>query len=172
MQSAFVQNSSGSWDLFVNNEPFGVTFEIPDGYTMKDYKFFLSNDDINSVKACKDVVFVLDEPHKMRSIVIDAEANTRFLNGLKIKVEGTLTLGKNFNLALSRSSSEKNPKMPKFNDLIIKNNENTIINFEDRTRKLNSRELNQLNKDGAYPYSRNMVQNNANLNISLAVDTK
>lgn len=32
MQSAFVQNSSGSWDLFVNNEPFGVTFEVPDGY--------------------------------------------------------------------------------------------------------------------------------------------
>lgn len=107
MQSTFVQNSSGSWDLYVNNEPFGVTFEIPDGYTMMPYKFFLSNDDINSVKACKDVVFVLDEPHKMRSIVIDAEANTRFLNGLKIKVEGTLTLGKNFNLALSRNSSKK-----------------------------------------------------------------
>ena len=79
MQSAFVQNSSGSWDLYVNNEPFGVTFEIPDDYTMMAYKFFLSNDEINSVKACKDVVFVLDEPHKMRSIVIDAEANTRFL---------------------------------------------------------------------------------------------
>ena len=172
MQSAFVQNSSGSWDLFVNNEPFGVTFEIPDGYTMMAYKFFLSNDDIKSVKPCKDVVFVLDEPHKMRSIVIDAEANTRFLNGLKVKVEGTLTLGKNFNLALSRNSQEKNPKMPKFNDLIIKNNENTIINFEDRTKKLNSKELNQLNKDGAYPYSRNMVQNNTNLNLSLAVDTK
>lgn len=172
MQSTFVQNSSGSWDLYVNNEPFGVTFEIPDGYTMMAYKFFLSNDEINSVKACKDVVFVLDEPHKMRSIVIDAEANTRFLNGLKVKVTGTLTLGKNFNLALSRNSQEKNPKMPKFNDLIIKNNENTIINFEDRTKKLNSRELYQLSKDGVYPYSRNMVQNNANLNLSLAVDTK
>ena len=49
MQSAFVQNSSGSWDLFVNNEPFGVTFEVPDGYTMMPYKFFLSNDEINSV---------------------------------------------------------------------------------------------------------------------------
>lgn len=172
MQSTFVQNSSGSWDLFVNNEPFGVTFEIPDGYTMMAYKFFLSNDGINSVKACKDVVFVLDEPHKMRSIVIDAEANTRFLNGLKIKVEGTLTLGKNFNLALSRNSQEKNPKMPKFNDLIIKNNENTVINFEDRTKKLNSKELNQLNKDGAYPYTKNTIQSNMNLNLSLAVDTK
>lgn len=172
MQSTFVQNSSGSWDLFVNNEPFGVTFEVPDGYTMMPYKFFLSNDDINSVKACKDVVFVLGEPDKMGTIVIDAEANTRFLNGLKIKVEGTLTLGKNFNLALSRNSQEKNPKMPKFNDLIIKNNENTIINFEDRIKKLNSKELNQLNKDGAYPYTRNMITNNANLNLSLAVDTK
>ena len=172
MQSTFVQNSSGSWDLFVNNEPFGVTFEVPDGYAMKDYKFFLSNDEINSVKACKDVIFVLGEPDKMGTIVIDAEANTRFLNGLKVKVEGTLTLGKNFNLALSRNSQEKNPKMPKFNDLIIKNNENTVINFEDRTKKLNSKELNQLNKDGAYPYTRNMVQNNTNLNLSLAVDTK
>lgn len=172
MQSTFVQNSSGSWDLFVNNEPFGVTFEVPDGYTMMPYKFFLSNDDIKSVKPCKDVVFVLDEPDKMGTIVIDAEANTRFLNGLKIKVEGTLTLGKNFNLALSRNSQKKNPKMPKFNDLIIKNNENTMINFEDRTKKLNSRELYQLSKDGVYPYSRNMVQNNANLNLSLAVDTK
>ena len=123
MQSTFVQNSSGSWDLYVNNEPFGVTFEIPDDYTMMAYKFFLSNDEINSVKACKDVVFVLGEPDKMGTIVIDAEANT-------------------------------------------------MINFEDRTKKLNSRELYQLSKDGAYPYSRNMVQNNANLNLSLAVDTK
>lgn len=54
MQSAFVQNSSGSWDLYVNNEPFGVTFEIPDDYTMMAYKFFLSNDDIKSIKPCKE----------------------------------------------------------------------------------------------------------------------
>ena len=54
----------------------------------------------------------------------------------------------------------------------LKNNENTVINFEDRTKKLNSKEFNQLNKDGAYPYTRNMVQNNTNLNLSLAVDTK
>lgn len=46
------------------------------------------------------------------------------------------------------------------------------FNFEDRTKKLNSRELYQLSKDGAYPYTRNMIQNNANLNLSLAVDTK
>ena len=52
MQSAFVQNSSGSWDLFVNNEPFGVTFEIPDDYTMMAYKFSLSKDDIKSEKPC------------------------------------------------------------------------------------------------------------------------
>ena len=90
MQSTFVQNSSGSWDLYVNNEPFGVTFEVPDGYTMMPYKFFLSNDDINSVKACKDVVFVLGEPDKMGTIVIDAEANTRFLNGLKKKLKELL----------------------------------------------------------------------------------
>ncbi len=172
MQSEFKQNSSGSWDLYVKDEPFGVTFEVPEGYTMKDYKFFLSNDDINSVKACKDVVFILDAPDKMRSIVVDAEANTRFLNGLKVKVEGTLTLGKNFNLTLSRNSQELKPKMPKFNDLIIKSNNNTVINFEDRTRKLNSRELDQLNKDGAYPYTKNTIQSNMYLNLSLAVDTK
>ena len=114
--------------FFVDDNSFGLSFIIPEQCTMDDYKINFTG---KKVVPCKDTIFILSEPSKMKNLEISLSSNITFAKGLKIKIEEMLKLGKNPSITLVDNSSQE---IQSFKSLAIEKNKDTIITFYERTK--------------------------------------
>ena len=97
---SFKPLGNNKYEMLYNGDSFGITFIIPDEYTMDDYKYSINFSEVKDLKACKDVVIRLkNEPEKTR-IKISSHAGVTFEGGLSFCVEDALTLDTNIDALL------------------------------------------------------------------------
>ena len=161
----FKPANKNRYDLYIGEMPFGLSFEIPDGYNIDDYNFDFIH--TGNIEACSEAVFMLDEPSKMGKIEIQSNAGIHFKMGLKVKVQGDLRLAENHRIEMGAYTKT----FPSFDNLTIEGNDSTTINFVERTRDHSSM-LDKLNKLGEYEFKPNEIKGNRNLIFSVPVNTK
>ena len=101
------QNGKGGWDVYFNNEEFGITFWLPQGYKPEDYNIiFKSNDVLNApLRRCHNVnIEVLNTPENTKGrLSFDKYAGAHFVDNLMICVKDGFSLDFNENTLLGSS---------------------------------------------------------------------
>ena len=101
------QNDRGGWDVYFNNEEFGITFWLPEGYKPEDYNIiFESNDVLNApLRRCHNVnIEVLNTPENTTGrLSFDKYAGAHFVDNLMICVKDGFSLEFNENTLLGSS---------------------------------------------------------------------
>ena len=104
---AYRQNQKGGWDVYFNNEEFGITFWLPQGYKPEDYNIiFESNDVLNApLRRCHNVnIEVLNTPENTNGrLSFDKYAGAHFVDNLMICVKDGFSLEFNENTLLGSS---------------------------------------------------------------------
>lgn len=106
------QNDKGGWDVYFNNEEFGITFWLPDGYKPEDYNIiFESNDVLNApLRRCHNVnIEFLNTPeHTTGRLAFDKYSGTHFIDNLMVCIKDGFNLSFNENTIVG-SSVPHNP---------------------------------------------------------------
>lgn len=101
------QNDKGGWDVYLDNEEFGITFWLPDGYKPEDYNIiFESNDVLNApLRRCHNVnIEFLNTPeHTTGRLSFDKYAGAHFVDNLMICVKDGFSLEFNENTIVGSS---------------------------------------------------------------------
>lgn len=101
------QNQKGGWDVYFNNEEFGITFWLPDGYKPEDYNIiFESNDVLNApLRRCHNVnIEVLNTPEKTTGrLAFDKYSGTHFIDNLMVCIKDGFNLSFNENTIVGSS---------------------------------------------------------------------
>ena len=101
------QNSKGGWDVYFNNEEFGITFWLPDGYKPEDYNIiFESNDVLNApLRRCHNVnIEFLNTPeHTTGRLAFDKYSGTHFIDNLMVCIKDGFNLSFNENTIVGSS---------------------------------------------------------------------
>lgn len=101
------QNQKGGWDVYFNNEEFGITFWLPEGYKPEDYNIiFESNDVLNApLRRCHNVnIEFLNTPEKTTGrLAFDKYSGTHFIDNLMVCVKDGFSLDFNENTLLGSS---------------------------------------------------------------------
>ena len=101
------QNDKGGWDVYFNNEEFGITFWLPDGYKPEDYQIKFKTDDVSNatLRRCHNVnIEVLNTPENtMGRLSFDKYAGAHFVDNLMICVKDGFSLEFNENTLLGSS---------------------------------------------------------------------
>ena len=106
------QNQKGGWDVYFNNEEFGITFWLPEGYKPEDYNIiFESNDVLNApLRRCHNVnIEFLNTPEKTTGrLAFDKYSGTHFIDNLMVCIKDGFNLSFNENTIVG-SSVPHNP---------------------------------------------------------------
>lgn len=109
----YKQNSKGGWDVYFNNEEFGVTFWLPKGYKPEDYNISFSSADVLNapLRRCKNVnIEFLNTPENTTGrLFFDKYAGTRFTDNLMICIKNGLFFSSNENTVVGGSSVLPSP---------------------------------------------------------------
>ena len=101
------QNGKGGWDVYFNNEEFGITFWLPDGYKPEDYNIiFESNDVLNApLRRCHNVnIEFLNTPEKTTGrLAFDKYSGTHFIDNLMFCIKDGFNLSFNENTIVGSS---------------------------------------------------------------------
>ena len=104
---AYRQNQKGGWDVYFNNEEFGITFWLPQGYKPEDYNIiFESNDVLNApLRRCHNVnIEFLNTPEKTTGrLAFDKYAGTHFIDNLMVCIKDGFNLSFNENTIVGSS---------------------------------------------------------------------
>lgn len=103
----YQQNSKGGWDVYFNNEEFGITFWLPEGYKPEDYNIiFESNDVLNApLRRCHNVnIEFLNTPEKTTGrLAFDKYSGTHFIDNLMVCIKDGFNLSFNENTIVGSS---------------------------------------------------------------------
>lgn len=101
------QNDKGGWDVYLNNEEFGITLWLPDGYKPEDYNIiFESNDVLNApLRRCHNVnIEFLNTPeHTTGRLAFDKYSGTHFIDNLMVCIKDGFNLSFNENTIVGSS---------------------------------------------------------------------
>lgn len=101
------QNDKGGWDVYFNNEEFGITFWLPDGYKPEDYQIKFKTDDVSNatLRRCHNVnIEFLNTPeHTTGRLSFDKYAGAHFVDNLMICIKDGFSLEFNENTLLGSS---------------------------------------------------------------------
>lgn len=101
------QNDKGGWDVYFNNEEFGITFWLPDGYKPEDYNIiFESNDVLNApLRRCHNVnIEFLNIPEKTTGrLAFDKYSGAHFIDNLMVCIKDGFNLSFNENTIVGSS---------------------------------------------------------------------
>ena len=101
------QNQKGGWDVYFNNEEFGITFWLPEGYKPEDYNIiFESNDVLNApLRRCHNVnIEFLNTPeHTTGRLAFDKYSGTHFIDNLMVCIKDGFNLSFNENTIVGSS---------------------------------------------------------------------
>lgn len=101
------QNQKGGWDVYFNNEEFGITFWLPDGYKPEDYNIiFESNDVLNApLRRCHNVnIEFLNTPENTTGrLAFDKYSGTHFIDNLMVCIKDGFNLSFNENTIVGSS---------------------------------------------------------------------
>lgn len=101
------QNQKGGWDVYFNNEEFGITFWLPEGYKPEDYNIiFESNDVLNApLRRCHNVnIEFLNTPEKTTGrLAFDKYSGTHFIDNLMVCIKDGFNLSFNENTIVGSS---------------------------------------------------------------------
>ena len=101
------QNQKGGWDVYFNNEEFGITFWLPQGYKPEDYQIKFKTDDVSNatLRRCHNVnIEVLNTPENtMGRLSFDKYAGAHFVDNLMICIKDGFSLEFNENTLLGSS---------------------------------------------------------------------
>lgn len=101
------QNQKGGWDAYFNNEEFGITFWLPQGYRPEDYKIiFESNDVLNApLRRCRNVnIEFLNTPeHTTGRLAFDKYSGVHFIDNLMVCIKDGFNLSFNENTIVGGS---------------------------------------------------------------------
>lgn len=101
------QNLKGGWDVYFNNEEFGITFWLPQGYKPEDYNIiFESNDVLNApLRRCHNVnIEFLNTPEKTTGrLAFDKYSGTHFIDNLMVCIKDGFNLSFNENTIVGSS---------------------------------------------------------------------
>lgn len=101
------QNQKGGWDVYFNNEEFGITFWLPEGYKPEDYNIiFESNDVLNApLRRCHNVnIEFLNTPeHTTGRLAFDKYSGVHFIDNLMVCIKDGFNLSFNENTIVGSS---------------------------------------------------------------------
>ena len=101
------QNQKGGWDVYFNNEEFGITFWLPKGYKPEDYNIiFESNDVLNApLRRCHNVnIEFLNTPeHTTGRLAFGKYSGTHFIDNLMVCIKDGFNLSFNENTIVGSS---------------------------------------------------------------------
>lgn len=101
------QNDKGGWDVYFNNEEFGITFWFPEGYKPEDYNIiFESNDVLNApLRRCHNVnIEFLNTPeHTTGRLAFDKYSGVHFIDNLMVCIKDGFNLSFNENTIVGSS---------------------------------------------------------------------
>lgn len=101
------QNQKGGWDVYLNNEEFGITLWLPKGYKPEDYQIKFKTDDVSNatLRRCHNVnIEVLNTPENTKGrLSFDKYAGAHFVDNLMICVKDGFSLDFNENTLLGSS---------------------------------------------------------------------
>lgn len=101
------QNQKGGWDVYFNNEEFGITFWLPQGYKPEDYNIiFESNDVLNApLRRCHNVnIEFLNTPEKTTGrLAFNKYSGTHFIDNLMVCIKDGFNLSFNENTIVGSS---------------------------------------------------------------------
>ena len=101
------QNDRGGWDVYFNNEEFGIIFWLPEGYKPEDYNIiFESNDVLNApLRRCHNVnIEFLNTPEKTTGrLAFDKYSGTHFIDNLMVCIKDGFNLSFNENTIVGSS---------------------------------------------------------------------
>ena len=101
------QNQKGGWDVYFNNEEFGITFWLPEGYKPEDYNIKFKTDDVLNapLRKCHNVnIEVLNTPENTTGrLSFDKYAGAHFVDNLMICIKDGVSLEFNENTLLGSS---------------------------------------------------------------------
>jgi hypothetical protein len=101
------QNDKGGWDVYFNNEEFGITLWLPKGYKPEDYEIKFKTDDVSNatLRRCHNVnIEVLNTPENTTGrLSFDKYAGAHFVDNLMICVKDGFSLDFNENTLLGSS---------------------------------------------------------------------
>ena len=101
------QNQKGGFDVYFNNEEFGITFWLPEGYKPEDYNIiFESNDVLNApLRRCHNVnIEFLNTPeHTTGRLAFDKYSGVHFIDNLMVCIKDGFNLSFNENTIVGSS---------------------------------------------------------------------
>ena len=100
------QNGKGGWDVYFNNEEFGITFWLPDGYKPEDYNIIFDNDVLNApLRRCHNVnIEFLNTPEKTTGrLAFDKYSGVHFIDNLMVCIKDGFNLSFNENTIVGSS---------------------------------------------------------------------
>lgn len=73
---AYRQNQKGGWDVYFNNEEFGITFWLPQGYKPEDYDIQFKENERSTLLPCENLNIEFVSPPETTSLIkFDQGAN-------------------------------------------------------------------------------------------------
>lgn len=101
------QNDKDGWDVYLNNEEFGITLWLPKGYKPEDYQIKFKTDDVLNapLRRCHNVnIEVLNTPENTTGrLSFDKYAGAHFVDNLMICIKDGFSLEFNENTLLGSS---------------------------------------------------------------------
>ena len=101
------QNGKGGWDVYFNNEEFGITLWLPKGYKPEDYEIKFKTNDVSNatLRRCHNVnIEVLNTPENTTGrLSFDKYAGAHFVDNLMICVKDGFSLEFNENTIVGSS---------------------------------------------------------------------
>ena len=129
----FRKSANGSYEAFYNNSSIGVSFFIPDQYTIDDYKDKIAYLDSGVFNPYDNLLFnITSSPKVFESAEIDSCGGVSFKDGLIISVDKAIEIKENKESTLILDSDSPNLF---FDSFYCCGNENSTIAFEEDVRR-------------------------------------
>ena len=165
------QNQKGGWDVYLNNEEFGITLWLPKGYKPEDYQIKFKTDDVSNapLRRCHNVnIEVLNTPeYTTGRLSFDKYAGAHFVDNLMICVKDGFSLEFNENTLLG-SSVPHNPdgfRRVYMDYFDLSHNYNVDIVFKDPASTAPVKELEE--KDIPSNIFEGFIHENKNINFTV-----
>lgn len=165
------QNQKGGWDVYFNNEEFGITFWLPQGYKPEDYNIiFKTNDVLNApLRRCHNVnIEVLNTPENTKGrLSFDKYAGAHFVDNLMICVKDGFSLEFNENTLLGSSvpHSPDGFRRVYIDYFDLSHNYNVDVVFKDSASTAPVKELEE--KDMPSNIFEGFIHENKNINFTV-----
>ncbi len=165
------QNDKGGWDVYLNNEEFGITLWLPKGYKPEDYQIKFKTDDVSNatLRRCHNVnIEVLNTPENtMGRLSFDKYAGAHFVDNLMICVKDGFSLNFNENILLGSSvpHSPNGFRRVYMDYFDLSHNYNVDVVFKDSASTAPVKELEE--KDIPSNIFEGFIHENKNINFTV-----